>query len=66
MQPLLAEGDVVADSWAVVAIAECITVHEDDGATDVGDVLNGVVVSAELDDRGIGSPLSWQEIIKSV
>jgi len=39
------------------AVDEHVAVHQDDGASLVEDVLDGVVVAAELDDWGSGRPL---------
>jgi len=56
-EPHLAEADdTVADSGALVW-HEHVAVHQDDGASLVEDVLDGVVVAAELDDWGSGRPL---------
>jgi len=54
-QPHLVEADLVADSGAL-AWLEYVAVRQDDGASVVEDVLNGVVVAAELDDWGSGRP----------
>lgn len=59
VQPQLIEADVVADCGAAAA-DEYVAARQNDGMDVVEDedVLNGVVLTAESDDRGLSRPLA--------
>ena len=60
MQPCLVEGDVVADCRAAAA-DEHVAVRQNDGVGVVEDLLDGVVLAAETDDRDPGRPFALAE-----